>query len=245
MAKRDIRGQYRQSLLGPLLVVLPPLAMVGVGLGFRRAGILSVDSLGVPYGLFVLFGVMLWTTFLEALHSPIQGFLAEQRLLARTSCPPEAIVLGKLGPVLFNFGVKAVVLAMAVLWYRARIPGTLLLAPFGLVGLVALGTAVGVFLAPINLIYRDVSRILMALTTFWFFLSPVYFPAPSGGGIGTIMRINPVTPLLSTTRDLALTGVVTYPVELALVTVATVLLVGLAWIYVRVALPIAIEQSNG
>ena len=165
-------------------------------------------------------------------------------MLARTDCPPEAIVLGKLGPVLFNFGVKSVLLALAVLWYGARVPATVFLAPIGLLGLVALGTGVGILLAPINIIYRDVSRILMALTTFWFFLSPVYFPAPSGGGIGTIMRINPVTPLLSATRDLALTGVVAHPVQLVLVSVATLLLLGIAWVYLRVALPIAIEQAN-
>ena len=244
MAKRDIRSQYRQSLFGAVLVVLPPLAMTAVGMGFRHAGILNVDSLEVPYGLFAFFGVMLWTTFLDALNAPIYGLLAEQRLLARTGSPPEAVILGKLGPVFFNFGIKTVALAIAILWYRVSIPATIVLAPLAFLGLIALGTAVGLFLAPINLIYRDVSKILIALTTFWFFLSPVYFLPPEGT-IGTIMSFNPVTPLLSGTRALALTGAVADPVHSILVTIGTFLFLLLCWIYVRVALPVAIEQANG
>jgi lipopolysaccharide transport system permease protein len=244
MAKRDIRSQYRQTLLGAAVVALPPLALTAVALGFRRAGILSVDSLSVPYGLFVLIGVVLWTTFLDALNAPIHGLLAEQRLLARTSSPPEAVILGKLGQVLFNLGVRTVLLAAAVVWYRAAVPPTVVLAPFGLAGLIALGTAVGLLLAPINLLYRDVSRLLVTVTTFWLFVSPVYFPTPPTGAIATIMKLNPVTPLLSGTRALALTGRLADPVHGVSVAAGTLLLLALCWVYVRVALPVALEQFN-
>jgi lipopolysaccharide transport system permease protein len=219
--------------------------MAAVGMGFRRAGILNVDSLGVPYGLFALFGVMLWTTFLDALNAPIYGLLAEQRLLARTGSPPEAVILGKLGQVFFNFGVKSIPLAIAFLWFGAAIPATILLAPFGVVGLIALGTAVGLLLAPINLLYRDVSKILIAATTFWFFVSPVYFLPPREGPIGTVMSLNPVTPWLSGTRSLATTGAAADPAHWVLLTAGTFVLLVLCWIYLRVALPVAIEQANG
>ena len=243
LAKRDIRSQYRQTLFGAAVVVLPPLAMTAVGLGFRRAGILSVDSQAIPYGLFVFLGVILWTTFLDALNAPIQGLLAEQRLLARMGSPPEAIILGKLGHVFFNLSIRMVLLAGAMAWYRAGVPATILIAPFGILGLIALGTTIGLLLAPLNLVYRDVSRVLLTLTTFWLFVSPVFFPAPEQGALGTIMRLNPVTPLLSGARALALTGDVGDPVRGVAVAVGTVLLLFLSWIYVRAALPVAIEQA--
>jgi len=244
MAKRDIRGQYRQTLFGAAVVALPPLAMTAVALGFRHAGILSVDSLSIPYGLFVLVGVVLWTTFLDALNAPIYGLLAEQRLLARTSSPLEAVILGKLGQVFFNLGIRVALLGAAIVWYGATVPPTIVLAPFGLVGLIALGTAIGLLLAPLNLLYRDVSKLLVTVTTFWLFVSPVYFPAPAIGAIRTIMDLNPVTPLLSATRTLALTGRLTDPVHAITVALGTLLLLALCWVYVRVALPVAIEQFN-
>jgi len=244
MAKRDVRSQYRQTMFGAAVVAVPPLAMTAVALGFRHAGILNVESLAIPYGLFVLLGVILWTTFLDALYAPIHGLLAEQRLLSRTTSPPEAVILGKLGQVFFNLGIRMVLLAAAVVWYGASVPATAVLAPLGLLGLIALGTAIGLLLAPLNLIYRDVSRLLVTVTTFWLFLSPVYFEAPASGTIATIMSLNPVTPLLSGTRALALTGQVTDPAHGVSVALGTLLLLALCWVYVRVALPVAIEQFN-
>jgi lipopolysaccharide transport system permease protein len=89
-----------------------------------------------------------------------------------------------------------------------------------------------------------VSRVLFTITTFWLFVSPVYFPAPETGAMGTIMRLNPVTPLLTGARSLALTGDVAEAAR-ALPTVAvTLVLLLAAWLYARVALPVAIEQTT-
>ena len=114
IAKRDLRSRYRQSLLGAFVVLLPPLAITAVALGFRSAGILNVNAVAVPYGLFVLLGVILWTTFLDALNAPIQGLLSEQRLIARTNAAPEGVVLGKLAQVFVNVALKLLLLAMAM-----------------------------------------------------------------------------------------------------------------------------------
>ena len=148
MAKRDIRSQYRQSLLGFFVVLLFPLALTAVAIGFRATGILHVDSTNVPYPLFVLVGVILWTTFIEALNAPVYGLLNELRLLARTSAPPEAIVLSKLGTVFLNLLIKIVLLVAAIVWYRTAIPVTALLAPLGMLGLTILGTMGGLLIAP-------------------------------------------------------------------------------------------------
>lgn len=244
MARRDFRSQYRQSVLGISVVLLFPLALTALALGFRSTGILHVDSADVPYPLFVLVGVILWTTFIEALNAPIYGFLGELRLLARTNAPPEAIVLSKLGGVLLNLLVKLVLLLLALLWYRTSIPSTAALAPIGLASLFVLGTAFGLLIAPINLLYRDVSWVVASLTTIWFFFSPVYFPASSGGSVGVVMRLNPVTPLLSNTRSLLLTGTITTPGVSLLITVGACLLLVISWLFARVVLAVAIEQVN-
>jgi lipopolysaccharide transport system permease protein len=244
MARRDIRNQHRQSLLGAAGVVLPVLVITGAAIGFRRAGILAVDGLAIPYSLFVLSGVILWTAFVEALHAPIQGLLAEQRVLARTSAPAEGVILAKLGQVLFHAVLRLVILAGAVVWYDIPVPGTVILAPFGLFGLIAFGASCGLVLAPVNLIYRDISRMLVAITTVWFFLSPVYFPSPAEGVLGIAMRLNPVTPLLADTRALALTGHIADPVYGLFAVLMTGVLLIAGWIWFRVSLPIALERGG-
>jgi len=244
MAKRDIRSQYRRALLGPAVVVLSPLALTALAVGFRRTGILKVDSSAVPYALFVLAGVILWTTFVDAMYAPIHAFVAEQRLLARTNAPPEAIALGKLGPVFLNLLLRMALLLVAIAAYRISLPATALLAPLGLLSLAALGTAIGFLIAPINFLYRDISWVLATLTTLWFFFTPVYFPAPSGGPVGALMRLNPVTPLLSDTRSLILTGTVSHLLPSLIVTLGACLFLIVCWLYVRLVLRVATEQMN-
>ena len=139
IAKRDIRTQYRHSLLGPTAVLLLPLALTALAVGFHRSGILRVDTATDPYVLYVLVGVVLWTSFIEALNAPSYGLLSELRLLSRTTAPPEAIVLGKLGPVFVNLLLKLLLVAAALLWYRMPIPISAALAPIGILGLVRAG----------------------------------------------------------------------------------------------------------
>lgn len=244
IAKRDIRSQYRLSFLSPLGVVLFPLALTALALGFHRSGILKVDSAGVPYALYVLVGVILWTTFLDTLNAPLYGLLAELRLLSRTTATPEAVVLGKLGPVLLNLVFKLVLMAAALVWYRTSVPLAATLAPIGLLGLALLGTAIGLLIAPINLLYRDISWIFSTVTTVWFFFSPVYFPAPSSGMVGILMTLNPVTPLLSDTRSLLLTGNANTPIRSILTIVGAGLLLLVSWLYARIVLWVAMEQVN-
>jgi lipopolysaccharide transport system permease protein len=244
IAKRDIRTQYRHSLLGPTAVLLLPLVLTALAVGFHRSGILRVDTASDPYVLYVLVGVVLWTSFTEALNAPSYGLLSELRLLARTTAPPEAIVLGKLGPLFLNLLLKLLLVAAALLWYRMPIPISAALAPIGILGLFVLGTGIGLLIAPINLLYRDISWIVGILTTLWFFFSPVYFPAPASGPVCVIMNLNPVTPLLADTRSLLLTGTAVTPTRSALTLLAACLLLVASWFFARIVLWVAIEQVN-
>ncbi len=244
LAKRDIRSQYRHSLSGPLATIVFPLTLTVLALGFHESGILNAASAEIPYPLYVLIGVVLWTTFVELLNAPVYGLLSELRLLSRTTAPPEAILLGKLGPVLLNFVLKTALIALALLWYRMPLHVSSMLAVVGVLGLALLGIAVGLLIAPLNLLYRDISWLLGTATTVWFFFSPVYFPIAASGTLARIMNLNPVTPLLFDTRSLLLTGHAAMPLRsLAIIGASAVVLFG-AWIYARLALNIAIEQVN-
>lgn len=244
LAKRELRRQYREGLLGPVTSLLAPLIMTGIGLGFRNTGILHAGSGATPYALFVLAGVILWITFLDAVYAPVHGLLAEQRLLARANAPLEAILLGKLGPVLTNALIRGLLFALAVLWYAFPLPVTVVLAPMGFASLIALGTAIGLLIAPLILLYRNISAVLAAAMTLWFIFSPVYFPAPAEGAVGRLMSLNPLTPLLSDTRALMLLGGRHQASLSALVALAAVVLLLASWLYARIVLPVVIEQAN-
>jgi lipopolysaccharide transport system permease protein len=245
MAKRDLKSQYRTSVLGALIPLLPALTTAAWAILFRDAHLINVGNVNMPYPFFVLCGMMLWAAFLESMDAPISGVMAEQGLLSKADVPPEAVSMSRLGQVGFNFGVKAALILIAAALYRVHVPWTILFAPFGLILLMMLGVSIGLILAPLNLLYTDVAKALPVVTTFWFFTTPIIFTAPKSGWAAVVMlRLNPVTPLMTTTRELAFVGALSMVRGLEVATSVTFFLFAVAMVFHRVAMPIVIDRAN-
>jgi lipopolysaccharide transport system permease protein len=243
--KRDLTSQYRQSVLGFLLPVLPALATTLWAILFRNANLINVGRTSVPYPFFVFCGMMIWAAFLEAIDAPIQGVLCEQGLLSKSSVPAEAVTFARLGQVFLNFLVKAVVVAIAAVTYRIHVPWIAALTPIGVAFILALGAAIGLILAPFNLLYRDVSRSLSVVTTLWFFLTPVIFVSPGPGLASVIIeKINPVTQILIATRDLIFPGSGGSWIGAAAAAVFAIVIFCAGLIFHRIAMPIVLDRAN-
>lgn len=241
---RDISAQYRQSVLGFTWAFLPPIVMAA---GFTLAGEANVINVGVtdlPYPAYVMFSTALWQTFVEAMNGPVQAVTLAKPMLARVNFPREAIILAKVGEVFFNFAIKLILIAALFLWFRISVNWTVILAPVALIHLIMLGTLIGTLLSPLGVLYQDVSKGLTMFTGFWLFLTPVVYPVPSEGAFGTLVKLNPVTPLLVTTRELATTGVLSNAYGFWVVSMITIVGLLLTWIAFRLAMPYVIERVS-
>jgi lipopolysaccharide transport system permease protein len=241
---RDIRAAYRQSFFGIAWAFLPPLVMT---LGFTlagKAGVINVASTDLPYPAYVIFSMILWQTFVEAMNGPVLTIASAKPLLARVKFPYEALVVAKLGEVGFNFAIKLTLLIAVFVWYDLPLSWSALLAPLALVQLILFGTLIGLFLAPLGALCQDVAHGLTVFTGLWLFLTPVVYPVPTAGTFATIVGMNPVTPLLVTTRELATTGAVSDPVTFFAVSGATMLGLCVTWIAFRLTLPFVIERAS-
>jgi lipopolysaccharide transport system permease protein len=241
---RDISAQYRQSVLGFTWAFLPPIVMAA---GFTLAGEANVINVGVtdlPYPAYVMFSTALWQTFVEAMNGPVQAVTLAKPMLARVNFPREAIILAKVGEVFFNFAIKLILIAALFLWFRISVNWTVILAPVALIHLIMLGTLIGTLLSPLGVLYQDVSKGLTMFTGFWLFLTPVVYPVPNEGAFGTLVKLNPVTPLLVTTRELATTGVLSNAFGFWVVSIITLVGLLLTWIAFRLAMPYVIERVS-
>lgn len=241
---RDLSAQYRQSFLGVAWAFLPPIMLAA---GFTLAGdakVINVAATELPYPAYVMLSMMLWQTFVESLNGPVQAVSNARQMLTRIKFPREAIVLAKLGEVFFNFGVKLLLIAAVFVWYDVPLTRAAWLAPLALVSLVVLGTFLGLLLAPIGALYQDVANGLTVFTSLWLFLTPVVYPVPSAGTFAAIVRANPVTPLLVTTRELATTGVVSDPYRFLAVSAAAFVGLLVTWVVFRLAMPFVIERVS-
>lgn len=241
---RDLTVQYRQSFLGIIWAFIPPVVTaVGFTLA-KNSGVMNISNTEIPYPAYVLFSTALWQTFLEALNAPISGVNTAKTLLSRIKIPPETIVLAKSGQVLFNFAVKLILIIITFIWFRVPVTWTVVLAPVALIHLVILGTAIGLLLAPWGTLYGDISRIIPLISAPWLLLTPVIYPVPKSGWFGTLVNLNPVTPLLVTTRELATGQAISEPT--AFWVVSGIAIVGLlvGWIIYRLSLPFVIERIS-
>lgn len=244
LLKRDINTQYRQSLLGIFWAFVPPIS-AAIGLTFaRNANAINVAETAIPYPAFVMLSMSLWQTFTEAISGPMQAVTKAKEMIIRVNFPREALIVAKVGEVLFNFGIKLLLIIGLFVFYDLPVTWMILLAPVGLAMLIMLGTAFGVILAPLGNLFNDFSRALVFVLSFWLLLTPVIYPLPSGGSIAGVVRFNPVTPVLTTTRELATTGSVTNPGAFLFTSGVTVVLLLAAWLYYRLAMPYVIERMS-
>lgn len=241
---RDISAQYRQSFLGVAWAFIPPIVMA---VGFTLAGqaqIINIGETDIPYPAYVMFSTSLWQTFVEAISGPVEAVTKAKPMLARVNFPREAIILAKVGEVLFNFGIKLILIIGIFIWFRIPVSWTVILAPVALIHLIMLGTLVGTLLSPLGVLYQDVSKGLSIVTGFWLFLTPVVYPVPQKGLFSLLVKLNPATPLLVTTRELTTTGVVSEPISFWIVSILTFIGLLLTWIAFRLSLPYVIERVS-
>ena len=244
MFLRDLSSQYRQSALGYLWAVLPPLGTMMIWVFLNRQGIIQVGETTLPYPLFVLIGIVLWDAFAAALMAPMNAITASAALMSRINFPREAIMLTAFASLAFNVTIRLILLALLFAYYGLVPPPAAILAPVGMLALISMGFGIGLLLTPPSLLYHDVSRTVTFIMGPMFFLTPVIYPSPTAWPATIINQVNPVSPLLSGTRHLLGTGLLPNPNDFIILTTVSFVGLGLAWIICRTALPHLISRMG-
>jgi lipopolysaccharide transport system permease protein len=229
--RRNLQVRYRRAWLGYLWLLLPTLGTTAVWVYVQSRRIISVAPTDLPYPVHVLAGMVFWLVFVDALNAPLQQLSAGRQLITRSRVPHEALIGAGILEVLLNCAVRLVILAAALIAYRAPVGPGVLLVPFGIAALLLFGLAVGLLLAPLGMLYDDVGRAMALGIGFLFFLTPIFYRAPDSGPL----RFNPVTPLLDTTRAWLTSGSASS--GFAAVTLAGGAILLFAWLLHRIARP--------
>jgi lipopolysaccharide transport system permease protein len=244
LAIRDISAMYRQTFLGIAWAFLLPLSTAATWIFLNGTGIVSVDQPTLPYAAYVFSGTMLWAVFTDALLAPLRQVTAAKGMLTRVNFPREALIVSGLYQALFNGGIKVAVM-LPVLLLLGVYPGwSLALLPLGLLALVLAGSAVGLMLTPVGLLYEDIEKGIPLLTQLYMYATPVVFPMPEAGRVATLFQLNPLTPLVLSARDWA-TGQalgVSWPFLYVFFGAAVLFLV--ACVMYRAAMTILIERLS-
>jgi lipopolysaccharide transport system permease protein len=200
---RDLKAQYRQTYLGYLWILLPSIATTAAWYYMTNQGLIDVRKTPIPYPAFVMIGQIIWGTFTGAFSAPQTGFNGGSAIFMKIKVPPEAFLANAIAKIIFDLLVKTVLVIaiFALFWNELTISWTVLLVPVGLGVTMLFGAALGLFMVPIGSLYTDIGRAVPVLMPFLMYTTPVIFPMAKGDGLAaTLMRWNPLSPLIDVTR---------------------------------------------
>ncbi len=241
---RNTSARYRQTLLGYFWAIAPPIVSTAVFLFLRRSGVFTVGETAIPYAPFLLTGVVLWQTFVDALGSPLRMVNHSRDMLAKINFPREALVLAGVAEVLFNFLVRGLLLAVALVWFGVALSPSALLFPLGLAAIIGVGLAIGLMLVPIGVLYQDVEQALGVIVALWFFVTPVVYPAPTSWPGSLTVTLNPAGAVLDTARSWLFGAPALHLAAFLWIGAGTLVVLLIGWLLYRLALPILIERIS-
>ncbi|MBF0128008.1 MAG: ABC transporter permease [Magnetococcales bacterium] len=241
---REISQRYRQSLLGLLWILVPPLITTFIFVFLNSRKILNLEATDIPYPMYVMLGTLLWQIFTESVLAPLKAFDGCVAIMIKINMPREAPMLAGVAQVLFFMGLQLVLAVGCLLWFGVPFSPSLLLAPLAILSLVAMGTALGLFLVPLGGLYKDVGEGSAMLLRLLFFLTPVVYPPPQGWPWSLMVSLNPVVPVLQGARDLLSKGAMTDPSAFWLASGGGVAALVVALIFYRIAIPVVLERMG-
>ncbi len=173
---RDIKVRYKQTAIGAAWVVLQPfLTMVVFSIFFGKLA--KLPSNGLPYPIFYYCALLPWTYFAGALQNATNTVVEHQRVITKVYFPRLLLPLSSVLSGLLDFGIGLIVLMAMMLYYRIGAGPAFLLVPAFLLLAILTALGVGLWLAALNAMYRDVRYALPFLVQFWLFASPVAYPS--------------------------------------------------------------------
>ena len=137
----------------------------------------------------------------------------------------------------FSFLVRLLLLIGVLAAFGLRPAATAPLFFVGMASVALTGFMIGLLLTPLGLLYGDVHQSLAIASTFLMLLTPVLYPVPRSGVAAIVAAVNPLTPLVTTTRDWLITGSATHLWGFVVMSAVTVTFLVLGWVAYRLALP--------
>ena len=172
---RDLKVRYKQTFIGASWAIFQPaMTMVIFTMIFGRMA--KIPSDGLPYSVFVYAGLLPWTYFSQALRLSGVGLVSNAHLITKIYFPRLIIQLAAVITPAMDFLVSFLLLLGLIAWFGIAPSWGLLAVPLFLLLAMITALAVGLWLSPLNVRYRDVEHTIPFLIQFWMFASPVAYP---------------------------------------------------------------------
>lgn len=229
---RDIKVRYKQTILGLAWAIFQPFVTMIVFSVFF-GGLAKVPSDNVPYPIFVYTGLVFWTYYLTALTNATGSMVENENIIKKVYFPRLIMPISTAITPIIDFITATIILfgVMAYYHYTPNFIGFLALPVLLLVAMLS-ATGLGLFLASLNVKYRDVRYVLPFFIQLLLYITPVIYP------ISLIpekwqwaLYLNPMTGVITVARSLFLgQGTINWNyIGISVATSIVLLIIGIAY----------------
>jgi ABC-type polysaccharide/polyol phosphate export permease len=199
LARRDFFVRYRRPTFGVVWAIIVPVVQAAVmAIVFTR--IVRVETT-LPYVLFILSGVIPWTFFSSTITGAVRSITGGSGIASKVYFPRCVLPLANVGTSIYGYVPSLFVLVIVALLFGVDLSFSwLLLIPATLV-MVVFTSVLAMFLAAIQVYFRDVAYIVGAVIQAWFYGSAVFFPVTMTNGLlRQVILANPATGMVELFR---------------------------------------------
>lgn len=231
--KRDFKTLYKQTILGPLWIIINPLLttlMFTVVFG----NIANISTDGMPQIVFYMLGTTVWTYFSSCLTKTSTTFTGNAAIFGKVYFPRLVTPISTVISGLINFGVQFLMFLGFMIYFMIK--GSpiqpnlyILITPLLLVQLASLALGFGVIISSLTTKYRDLAVLVTFGIQLWMYATPIVYPASQiSGNLKTLMMLNPVSPIVESFRAafLGSGSIPWYYLGISVITTLVVLFIG-------------------
>ena len=175
LAAKEIKVRYKLPLLGFLWALLVPLSFSAI-LWLVFSYVMPIPMARYPFFLFLIAGMFPWNFFAQSVSHATMSVLDAGPLIRKTAFPRALIPLSIVAATLLNFLLALLVVIAVIMASGQPISRWLWLLPVT-VGLhVMLTIGVALWVAGLQVRYRDVKYLTEVGLVLWFYLTPIFYP---------------------------------------------------------------------
>lgn len=206
LVRRDLKVRYADSLLGYVWSVLDPLVMSMI-YWFVFTQIFERSVGQQPYIVFLLFALLPWLWFSSGLTEGTKALSSQARLVRSTSLPREIWVLRSViaKGIEFGFAIPVLLLFVAVNWNQLEINSNVWLFFVAILLQFILLMGLGLLLAPMMVLLKDIEPLVRLALRFLFYASPIIYGVHDIATrlpewLHNVFFLNPMSGILSSYR---------------------------------------------
>ena len=175
LPRKEVKVKYASSVLGAAWSMLNPVLYLAV---FSLVFAVVLKNQVPHFAVYLLSGLLAWNLFATSLALSSRSIVDNGNLVTKVYFPREILPIASIGAASVDFGLQVLVLVAFLVAFLYPFLGlNLLLLPLALLALYAFTVALSLWVAALNVRYRDTQHLLNIALQLWFWLTPIVYPS--------------------------------------------------------------------